>query len=866
MGLTDAGDGPWEKVQAELIGMCRSASGLTDDNLHHLSAVCLLAPIASLLTGFVIMCDWIASNQEYFPLTAGGAFQSTNDSGTSRDFRDSDADDGNSARIPRSRAEEERRVDTAWRALDFPASWGEAQSELPPGDELFRLRFAFPEGAKARPVQEGAVELARTLDDPGMFVIEAPMGEGKTEAALAAAEVLAVRFGMGGICISLPTMATTDAMFGRVHEWLKKLPSPQGRKARGIFLAHGKAQLNEEFQGLARSSRRKRAYVCMDEEASPKGVDESVMVSDWMQGRKRGMLANFIVCTVDQVLMSALTMKHVSLRQLSLQGKVVIIDECHAYDAYMREYLYEVLEWLGFWRTPVILLSATLPKAQRKEMIDAYLKGRLVSLGQKAEERRVTRHRISMKCGPKASVVAASDGGTKEKTPDSVVHLADGYPLISFTDGERCGSRSLSPSGSPRKVRVALMDDGDEELVGLLGELLSEGGCAAVICDTVSRAQGCAATLAGRFGEGAVRLVHARFTDFDRMHNERVLREELGPKATRDNGRRSQLEIVVGTQVLEQSLDIDFDVMVTDVAPIDLLMQRMGRLHRHGCHDEGRPKRLAHPCCLIRGIEGWADGAPKIDASICRVYEKASLLEAFAVLGLVEAGAACEVEMPADIAILVQRAYGKEGGEGIPDLWLPAYERASEAREKQLARKRSRAQACKVTSAHDLCERRANLAAMDGSASGALEERRDDDWGPRAVRDTQETIEVLLVRREGDALHLLPWVGDERQSVEQGAEIPTAWEPDSNVAKVVAQCAVRLPLAMCDLERIEDLIGLLEELCGRWVAAWQESPWLAGRLVLVLEEDEEGTLSAQVGDWRVSYTLGGGLSAVRGNL
>ena len=103
--------------------------------------------------------------------------------------------------------------------------------------------------------------------------------------------------------------------------------------------------------------------------------DPGVVISDWMCGKKRGMLSSFVVCTIDQVLMGALQMKHLALRQLALANKVVIIDECHAYDMYMRQYLDVVLEWLGSWHVPVILLSATLPAKQKEEMAGRYLAG-----------------------------------------------------------------------------------------------------------------------------------------------------------------------------------------------------------------------------------------------------------------------------------------------------------------------------------------------------------------------------------------------------------------------------------------------------------------------------------------------------------
>lgn len=130
-----------------------------------------------------------------------------------------------------------------------------------------------------------------------------------------------------------------------------------------------------------------------------------------------------------------------------------------------------------------------------------------------------------------------------------------------------------------------------------------------------------------------VSLDHSRFMDLDRMENEKELRSRLGRDATRENGRRPELSIVVGTQVLEQSLDIDFDVLVTDVAPIDLLMQRLGRMHRHqrGKGESSRPEKLRSAECFIRGIEEWKEDLPSISKSIAFVYQEAPILESLAV-------------------------------------------------------------------------------------------------------------------------------------------------------------------------------------------------------------------------------------------
>lgn len=885
--------GEWESVQEELLEFAGQLSGLDDEALDELSRHSLPASVASLVVGIVIMADWMASNQDVFPLQeliappTGFA-----------DAVDLDA--------LRSRGE------TAWEALSIAPSWAEGP-HLSDADAYFAARFGFPLGAKPHPMQRAAYGLARDATDLGLMLIEAPMGSGKTEAALAAAEMLAARQGLGGVCVALPTMATTDAMFGRVHKWLDRLPCEEGLDEKSVYLAHGKAGLNEEFQGLVSESRRARRLADIGhdlEDASTQGV----AVSDWMFGRKRGMLANFVVCTVDQVLMGALQMKHLSLRHLALANKVVIIDECHAYDAYMRRYLLRVLEWLGAWRVPVILLSATLPSAQRKGLCESYLKGRearvsepssedeLIAglLGPRVEDsgeepdgggagarpggKRERGSEIRQGTEPGLSAGADREGAAAEDAGDSdgkgtsdtgpkatpsfdvsgIMTEEDAYPLLTYTEGRIARSVRIEQGGVAREIDVSLLGDDIAYLLETLSAALANGGCAGVICSTVSRAQEATECLSEALGPGDVMLTHSRFSDLDRMANEERLRSLLGPRATSENGRRPRRLVVVGTQVLEQSLDIDFDLLVMDVAPVDLVLQRLGRLHRHnrGQGECERPQLLQRPMCLVRGVEEFGTDGPRFSKGICSVYDHASLLESLAVLGLTDDGVHTRVCLPDDISPLVQRAY-RGGGDSVPLAWQEAYEQARLAREGQLTRKARRAGTCLLASVVPLMENERTLVDMcERSIEGGG--RADADKGQRAVRDTQETVEVLLLQETEGGLCLLPWIGDERNGVDPGSRVPTAFEPSADVARLVAQCAVRLPLSMCSLDKLDELIDELEENCGKWTAAWQDSPWLAGRLVLALRQEDGDEFVADVCGWRVSYTRRGGLATVRG--
>ena len=253
---------------------------------------------------------------------------------------------------------------------------------------LFKEGFGF----NPRDVQSKLADAVNNAKNPGIVILEAPMGLGKTEAALIAAETLAAKSGRSGLFFGLPTQATSNGIFPRIAQWLKSLSQDMEEK-RALRLVHGKAFLNDFYTGLAKASN-------MDEDGEERG---SFVVNQWFAGKKVAIMDDFVVGTVDQLLIMALKQKHLALRHLGLSKKIVVIDEVHAYDAYMDQYLNMALEWLGAYNVPVILLSATLPKKSRADFIDHYLMGKGRRMGR----------------------------DEKNKL------MADDYPLITYTDGLR---------------------------------------------------------------------------------------------------------------------------------------------------------------------------------------------------------------------------------------------------------------------------------------------------------------------------------------------------------------------------------------------------------------------------------------------
>ncbi|WP_229026144.1 CRISPR-associated endonuclease Cas3'' [Bifidobacterium adolescentis] len=471
----------WVSTQDELIDFVANIAGIEEKEWEDLSERRFSVQSAVLMTGLVIMADWIASNsdEDMFPLVRTEPWADEDeDFFFSESGEEDDIQSWSGLRI---------RADRAWSCVQLPHAW--VPEGIPSScQDLFATRFALPEGAKVRPVQEEAVRIARDTRQPGLMVIEAPMGEGKTEAALAAAEILAQRTGRGGVCVALPTMATTDAMFTRVHRWLEALPSCDFDNEKTVWLAHGKAQLNNDFRGIIAASHRRFSSVDQDDvkqESSQNrkkkqiDVPPETVVSDWLWGRKKGALANFLVCTVDQVLMSALQMKHVVLRQLAMANKVVIIDECHAYDAYMQEYLKMALEWLGGYRTPVILLSATLPECQRNAMVEAYLKGWCDTEPRKASKVSILEQLRARNASNTHHInhTANSEMSCEKGTAEKLRLISNAYPLLTYTDGHETKHADVKPSGRSMKVQCRLVDDDDTALLDLMDALLVDGGC-----------------------------------------------------------------------------------------------------------------------------------------------------------------------------------------------------------------------------------------------------------------------------------------------------------------------------------------------------------------------------------------------------
>lgn len=484
----------------------------------------------------------------------------------------------------------------------------------PPEDTGYRALF----DEDPRPVQQRVEELVGGSRGPVLLLVEAPTGEGKTKAALQAVAALARRLGCNGAYVAMPTRATSK----QTRDVFGDLLRAHGDPSR-VHLVHSTADQDP-----------RPSEVGVD---SPEPQDDHVR--EWFV-RSKNLLVPLGVGTVDQLLKAAFRSRFGFVRLGGLSGKVVVLDEVHAYDTFMSTLIDRLLAWLGHLGVPVVLLSATLPAARRAELVAAWRSGAL------------DHHPTGVPAAP-------------DRDPYPRITLAGvGGPV-------RCEPASVSELNAEREVRLHHIPE-DEVVERALAWCRGTGGSVAVIHNLVRRAE----DTARRVEEAVhalpeedrpeVLLIHAKLDPPARRQEvEARLRAAFGPGGTRKRA------VVVGTQVLEQSLDLDFDAMITDLAPVDSLVQRLGRLRRH--------RRDGELLAAVTGVEDAPTG-PEFPPGTHKVYAQMVLLRTWAVLR-----DSMVLRCPDEVPALIDEVYGD--GPACPPgwelAWREAEERMARAREKR---------------------------------------------------------------------------------------------------------------------------------------------------------------------------------------
>lgn len=580
----------------------------------------------------------------------------------------------------------------------------------------FRPNLSFQDifGFRPNAAQEA---LALRCTRPGIYILEAPMGVGKTEAALYAAYKMLASNQACGLYFALPTQATSNAILPRVNHFLEKILAPHD-ECRNALLVHSRSAL---------------ALSAMGADAAPDG--------SWFSSSKRALLSPFAVGTIDQALMAAMAVRFSTVRTFGLFGKVVILDEVHTYDMYTGTILEALVDALRKLDCTVIILSATLTRDRR------------------------------------AALLGTSSVGSGD------------YPLLTSVASSEDPAQDIKETtfASARDKRVSLhYSSSDAEALGAALARARRGEQVLWIENTVAEAQNRFRQLQSLLSQDdnlEIGLVHSRFTAADRLRNESYWINILGKTGM----RAGQGRILVGTQVLEQSLDIDADFLVTRLCPTDMLLQRLGRLWRH----ESTPRPAGASCeawILTPTLEAALNNPDRALGASARVYAAYVLCRTIDVWERRH-----DIVLPRDIRSLIDETYASREEAGV---WQALLSRLEEGDGTTKGRRQ--------------LQQLASLTLTD--AFGTLSDSDSD--GALATRYGQiPTVDVILCRsfqenssKCGVELILL-----------DGATISIARQPLSpqeriSAALKIAECSVKVPSGMApdvEFEDVKRLSGLV---------------------------------------------------------
>ena len=613
------------------------------------------------VAGLTVLADWLGSNTDFFPYCA-------------------DSDDA----LPLSRY---------WSQANEKAVRALSASGVLPTSRTIPLHFGdfFPNIPSLSPLQEWTAGI-EIPERPQIYLLEDVTGAGKTEAAILLAHRLIAAGRAEGFFIGLPTMATANAMYGRVAKVHGKLFEGFA----SFVLAQSRRHLVDEFvESIIRAGPE-------DDDSQQADETATARCTAWLaDNNKRSLLAPAAVGTIDQALLAVLHSKHQSLRLLGLFNKILIVDEVHACDTYMQGVLETLLEFHASVGGSAILLSATMPTNMKQSLLSAFARGC-----------RTVAPKITRQAYPLATRWSPTTSN----------------PLLEVELPTRGNVR--------RETLVRYLSDEDEVVAGI-DQALAAGKCVCWIRNTIADALAAHARFVGRLPPEKLLLFHARFAMGDRLDIERRVLELFG----KDGGsQQRQGRLVIATQVAEQSLDADWDLMVSDLAPIDRLIQRAGRLMRHRRGSSGAPladpqgqDERGDPCLWVLGPL-WSSDPPSdwfkaFFPKAARVYPHHGQL--WLTAGFLRRG---RIRMPEDARELIEGVFG---GNTIFPLSLEA--------------NATTAKGCEYADAS--VAQQNTIKLVSGYARGAI------DWWSEAKTPSRlgdPTVDVVLARWQGEQLR--PWI------------------------------------------------------------------------------------------------------------
>jgi len=654
----NANDGEWELTRNKIISMFSENAGLPDViiDIHW--------PYIWWVAGLVSVSDWIGSANDWFP-----AEENTEP------------------------AQSNVKAQKAVRAIgfDFP----KIKKGLGFGDVFYDQKIKL--GFEPNDLQ---LKSEAQINKPGLYIIEAPMGMGKTEAALWCSYKLMSNGYATGFYFALPTQTTSNRIHLRVNEFLRNIvDGPMDAR-----LIHANSWLVNDIVP-------KFNVNSIDDK------DFNHAATDWFASSKRGLLAPFAVGTIDQALMSVIAVKHFFIRQFALSNKVIILDEVHSYDLYTGTLIKIMCDKLISLGCTIILLSATLTENVKMKFL-------------------------------------------AQKKCDSSC-----YPQIS-------GS-FISPvevtKPEPKLVRIKMQSEQNALIAAI--QQAKNGKCVLWVCNTVNKAQqifDCAKKQDNTIEMG---VLHSRFPYYRREQLEEYWIDKLGKNGSKRSGC-----ILFSTQIVEQSVDIDADFMVSELAPTDMLLQRLGRLCRHE-----RGKREPELWIIEEQIQYEEFRSATADTIKKMFGPKAKIYAPYILLKSLQAWRGRNlINLPSDIRTLLDETYAEDGTEPVE--WLTLQQ---EIDGEKFAKEQ--------------------MAHFESNVWNLL---LDDEEGKAKTRvSTFETIQLILcTKRNDDVLTLL-----------NGEKIHLNSEKfNLREARAIAKNIVKIP-KYCFKERPKNLNKLLGNLVrGEW--------------------------------------------------
>lgn len=614
-----------------------------------------------------------------------------------------------------------------------------------------------------RPLQAEA--LARTAEsDAGLWICMYPTGDGKTEAALLRGAVDPTE----GLFFGLPTLATTDAMEARLDviddRWGRRMPLTKSHQFADLMREASKPEVSEG-----------------DCAGDPAGA--------WYRGSLRKLAAPNVVGTIDQALVGALAQRHITLRLFGLANHHVVLDEVHTFDPYQTELLLELLYWWGLTRTRVTLLSATLPRAHMNEMVRFYSAGLRGEDVTKCPDPKVEAPfpstvsvgAMGSGCGPDIVSVLVPTGEVREPQPTSIELTSVRSRADRITTHLDWARRTAaSHPASP----IALVSNVVADCIAIATALADDPAVTAtheVLCLHSAMASGHRTAVEERLTQRAGKSAHLRGFDVD-----------------------SKPLLIVGTQVIQASLDFDVDFLGSDLAPAPDLLQRLGRCWRfegtlnlpvRGERLPVETNRTMHVASVVdeTGVPSRVGSVPYLAAPLRRTHR--ALVEQLAKTALVDVFAFSQLWV--DAAYNTDPAALLEEDESVhaTDEFVDAHTKREAAGHSRASLARSNTLGTKA------------LLAPLGRGTGALwrdlaslTSRADDEDLMRTRYIEEESISVLLLDSTREQYYLDPRSG-ERVAFPNLSAVELAELPPRKAPRLFASHLIRVPLSLALVAR-----------------------------------------------------------------